>query len=244
MQNSGRDIQSCTGTVFHSPASGSSPSVSAQGFRSTSQQPSWGITRQGPANKLTYGLYSAGISDAQKREDCGWGEAASGIKHAYTQTPSGYPSRVVGRGVRRFIFLREEEGLEPVQTLVPIAANARKPKMTNAAPRIFLQEGRFAVVRCAIHQGHQCGTLLPLSSFRRMTADCVSLQHVLAGTLKCGTHCNGDVALARTCPGVIPKNLRKAAPKADWLSKPAMAAALVGFSPTESAHIAAVRRAC
>jgi hypothetical protein len=87
-------------------------------------------------------------------------------------------------------------------------------------------------------------TLLPLSSFRRMTADCVSLQHVLAGTLKCGTHCNGDVALARTCPGVIPKNLRKAAPKADWLSKPAMAAALVGFSPTESAHIAAVRRAC
>jgi hypothetical protein len=53
--------------------------------------------------------------------------------------------------------MREEEGLEPVQTLVPIAANARKPKMTNAAPRIFLQEGRFAVVRCAIHQGHQCG---------------------------------------------------------------------------------------
>jgi len=44
-----------------------------------------------------------------------------------------------------------------VQTLVPIAANARKPKMTNAAPRIFLQKGRFAVVRCAIHQGHQCG---------------------------------------------------------------------------------------
>ena len=56
-----------SGTVFHSPASGSSPSVSAQGFLSTSQQPR-GASLRRSANKLTYGLYSAGISDAQKRE--------------------------------------------------------------------------------------------------------------------------------------------------------------------------------
>ena len=67
-------------------------------------------------------------------------------------TPRGWSG-----GSTAIYFLREKEGLEPVQTLVPIAANARTPKMTNAAPRIFLQEGRFAVVRCAIHQGHQCG---------------------------------------------------------------------------------------
>ena len=66
-------------------------------------------------------------------------------------------SEMLGGEMATDFFLWEEEGLEPVQTLVPIAANARKPKMTNAAPRIFLQEGRFAVVRCAIHQGHQCG---------------------------------------------------------------------------------------
>jgi hypothetical protein len=60
-------------------------------------------------------------------------------------------------GVRRFIFLREKEGLEPVQTLVPIAANARKPKMTNAAAGTFLHEGRFAVVRCGLHGGPHCG---------------------------------------------------------------------------------------
>ena len=49
------------------PASGSSPSVSAQGSLSTSPQPSWASLARS-ANKLTYGLYSAGISDAQKRE--------------------------------------------------------------------------------------------------------------------------------------------------------------------------------
>ena len=60
-------IQSCTGPCSTPPASGSSPSVSAQGFPSTSPQPC-GHHSARSANKLTYGLYSAGISDAQKRE--------------------------------------------------------------------------------------------------------------------------------------------------------------------------------
>ena len=78
-------------------------------------------------------------------------------------------------GERRFIFLREEEGLEPVQTLVPIAANcSNKPRVTNAAAGTFLQEGRFAVVRCAIHQGHQCGQNRPLQLRLSLT------QHLLA----------------------------------------------------------------
>ena len=41
-------IQSCRAPCSTPPASGSSPSVSAQGFLSTSPQASWGITRQGP----------------------------------------------------------------------------------------------------------------------------------------------------------------------------------------------------
>jgi hypothetical protein len=33
----------------------------------------------------------------------------------------------------------------------------KKPKMTNAAPRIFLQEGRKPDLRCALHKGLLCG---------------------------------------------------------------------------------------
>ena len=40
--------QSCMAPCSTALASGSSPSVSAQGFRNTSQQPSWGITQRGP----------------------------------------------------------------------------------------------------------------------------------------------------------------------------------------------------
>jgi len=49
-------------------------------------------------------------------------------------------------------------GIKLGRALVPIAANCSKnPEVTNAAAGTFLHEGRFAVVRCAIHQGHQCG---------------------------------------------------------------------------------------
>ena len=45
------------------------------------------------------------------------------------------------------------------RTLVHLAANgSNEPKVPDAAACTFLHEGRFAVVRCAIHQGHQCGT--------------------------------------------------------------------------------------
>ena len=59
-------------------------------------------------------------------------------------------------GVRRFIFLREEEGLE--RALVPIAANCSKnPEVTNAAAGTFRQERREAAVRCGLHGGPHCG---------------------------------------------------------------------------------------
>jgi hypothetical protein len=46
-------------------------------------------------------------------------------------------------------FFAGGEGLEPVQTLVPIAANCSKnPEVTNAAAGTFLHEGREAAVRC------------------------------------------------------------------------------------------------
>jgi hypothetical protein len=46
----------------------------------------------------------------------------------------------------------------------------KKPKMTNAAPRIFLQEGRKPDLRCALHKGLLCGTNLPFFAFTAMTA--------------------------------------------------------------------------
>ncbi len=55
-----RLILSCTAPCSTPLASGSSPSVSAQGFLSTSLQPR-GASLCKVANKLTYGLYSAGI---------------------------------------------------------------------------------------------------------------------------------------------------------------------------------------
>ena len=54
------------GTVFHPHGSGSSPSVNGQEYQST-QQP-FGHHSARSADKLTYALYSGGISDAQKRE--------------------------------------------------------------------------------------------------------------------------------------------------------------------------------
>ena len=51
-------------------------------------------------------------------------------------------------------FFAEGEGLEPVQTLVPIAANCSKsPEVTNAAAGTFLHEGREAAVRCGLQTG-------------------------------------------------------------------------------------------
>ena len=50
------------------PASGSSPSVSAQASPEHFTASLVGHHSARSANKLTYGLYSAGISDAQKRE--------------------------------------------------------------------------------------------------------------------------------------------------------------------------------
>ena len=47
--------------------SGSSPSVNGQGYQSTTQR-HWFHHSARSANKLTYVLYSGGISDAQKRE--------------------------------------------------------------------------------------------------------------------------------------------------------------------------------
>jgi hypothetical protein len=46
--------------------------------------------------------------------------------------PSGCPSRVVRRGYGDYFFVGGEEGLEPVQTLVPFAANSgSEPNATN-----------------------------------------------------------------------------------------------------------------
>ena len=63
--------------------------------------------------------------------------------------PSGCPSRVVGRRYGDYFFVGGEEGLEPVQTLVPIAANGGKdPEVIDAAACTFLNEGRKKDVRC------------------------------------------------------------------------------------------------
>ena len=63
------------------------------------------------------------------------------------------------------------EGLEPVQTLVPIAANGGKdPEVINAAACTFLHEGRKPDIRCALHIGLLCGTLLPFAGNIPMAA--------------------------------------------------------------------------
>ncbi len=57
--------------------------------------------------------------------------------------PSGCPSRVVGRRYGDYFFVGGEEGLEPVQTLVPIAANGGKDlEVIDAASCNFYIEGR------------------------------------------------------------------------------------------------------
>ena len=62
-------------------------------------------------------------------------------------------------------------GIKLERAVVPITANcSKKPEVTNAAAGTFLHEGRFAVVRCAIHQGHQCGTKLPFAAVAPMSA--------------------------------------------------------------------------
>ena len=49
---------------------------------------------------------------------------------------------MVGREYGDLFFLREKEGLEPVQTLVPIAANCgNKPKMTELRLAYFYRKG-------------------------------------------------------------------------------------------------------
>ena len=60
--------QSCMGPCSTPPASGSSPSVSAQGVPEHFTATLVGHHSARSANKLTYGLYSAGISGAQKRQ--------------------------------------------------------------------------------------------------------------------------------------------------------------------------------
>ena len=66
--------------------------------------------------------------------------------HTLKPRPASH-SEMLGGEIETDFFLREIEGLEPVQTLVPIAANCgNKPEMTNAAPCSFLHKVRFAVV--------------------------------------------------------------------------------------------------
>jgi hypothetical protein len=77
------------------------------------------------------------------RSGCLWAEALC-------SPPSGCPSRVVGRGVSDGLYLWGGEGLEPVQTFVPIAVNSGKdPEVIDAAACTFLHEGRIVDLRCA-----------------------------------------------------------------------------------------------
>ena len=74
-------------------------------------------------------------------------------------TPVRLPFAGGRAGVWRLIFFWGGGGIKLERAVVPITANcSKKPEVTNAAAGTFLHEGRFAVVRCAIHQGHQCGT--------------------------------------------------------------------------------------
>ena len=147
MPTSGPCTESFMAPCSTPPASGSSHSVSAQASRSTSLRRSWAITQRGPPISLPMGSTRRG--SVTRRSGRSW-RASGCLRHktCIHSNPVRLPLAGGRAGVRRFIFLREEEGLEPVQTLVPIAANARKPKMTNAAPRIFLQKGRRVCIRC------------------------------------------------------------------------------------------------
>ena len=84
------------------------------------------------ANKLTYGLYSAGISDAQKREIVE-GIRLHQAKKMHKPRPRPASLRRWPGGGMATDFFGAGGGIKLVRTLVPIAVNARNPKVTNTA---------------------------------------------------------------------------------------------------------------
>ena len=91
------------------PVSGSSPSVSAQGFLSTSQPPSSGITRQGPPISLPMGS----TQQASVVRKNGRSLIRSGCLQSWRCDPQTYPRPAShrgrsGGGMTACIFLRRE----------------------------------------------------------------------------------------------------------------------------------------